>query len=101
MGLKTALRPTKLKVTALVIYLVIVVSSLFYLPGYITDSPSSIGYPFVFKVDGCFGWGGGCVHEFYPGILLLDVLIHIMVAAALYLSLGLLLAIIQRKQKRL
>ena len=69
------LQPTKGKIIFTVFYFSL---GLFWswLGTNITDIPHHFGFPFTFIISGCY-MRGGCVNEFYPLALLVDISIPI------------------------
>ncbi len=81
MDLKKIVSLSYLKIAFITIYLLL----LFFSNSHPSDAPESIGFPFIYKIEGCYGWTGECLNEFYPNFLLLDILIPV----AIYLGFGL------------
>lgn len=67
------LRPTKFRIAFVVLYFILIILTTHYT----TDVPRSTGFPFVYEVTGCYYTTepSNCVNEFYPHLLLLDILI--------------------------
>ena len=87
MDWKKILWPSKWKILFIIIYAILFV----FFPSFsiVSDSPISSGFPFTYSINACgLPWSNkspNCFKQFYPEMLLLDILIPV----AIYLAIGL------------
>ncbi len=87
MNFKDIIKPTKSKIVFIFLYIFLYIFLALSFPlyyGFSTDEPQKYGFPFIFKIEGCYySRPPICISQFYPLLFIIDILIPLIIYVAI------------------